>query len=130
MNFYNIGFNEDGEYFCEEGKLEEYKWKGFLSVNGMCKLCKDWKNNIRDYFEDGDEWFEEDEDGIKEKEKFEEGLKKFKELEEKFGGVVLMWGVECDDNWILLYDENNRDIEEEVDEWLKREVDESEFEVN
>jgi len=133
LKFINIGFDEEGYYLMDEGKLCEYKWKGYLSSNGMCGKEEGYKENIEGFKVGGvnKDWFEENEEnenGIEEWKKFEVGYKKFEELKEKFGGVVYNWCVEYDNNWILIYDEENKDVEKLVGEWMEREVDESEFE--
>jgi hypothetical protein len=129
LKIFNIGFDEDGLYLKDEGKLDEYKWRGYIcEKGGMSGILKDYDKDIKDSKVGGvnDEWFNGD--GKEEWGKFEKGYEKFKELKEEFGGVVIGWSVECDDNWILIYDENNKDVEEEVEVWFNREYDESEFE--
>jgi len=139
FNFYNVSVDEDGYVSVEEGKVGNYKWKGFINKDsGSIIEEKDIDEKVEEFLSDGnnEEWFGEE---VGEKEKLLKGIENIKEWLVSVGGIVVIWSVEYDWNMCVvskdLFDEDGECLEEdvcfddgeEVLEWFNREVDESEF---
>lgn len=127
LKVFSIGFDEDG-YYCEESSdsLGTFKYRGYLCSGGLCSIEQNDIEEVWDEFVADDDWLEDE--GAEELDKFKEGCKKFLDLKSKFGGHILGWAVEYDNCWVLLYSDNNVGFtEEEIQLWLDREVDDSDF---
>ena len=148
LKLFNVVVDEDGFVGeLEESNVVEYKWKGYISKDGMCdvvewNLEEDGVSGVDEYVKSfmggiNREWKFEKEVG--EKEKLLKGVEILKELLFSCGGVLISWSVEYDWNLCVvlkeLFDEDGEVINESEYyddgelgmEWYNREVDESEF---
>jgi hypothetical protein len=125
MKFYNVCIDEDSHAIIDNGDdITKYNYRGYISENGMCGCVEltDLQQNFNEIVND-DSFLQEDEEGQQELEKLNNGFNELLKLYNEFGGVLLTWAVEYDQNWLLIYDTT----EEEVVNWLNRIVDKSEF---
>lgn len=150
LKYFGVCIDEDGCVNIDDVLVKDFKWKGYVNEN--CGSVVKWSNENCERMEDikgeidvvmdrmlnggvNKEWFNEDEDGKEEKEKLLKGFENIKELLFSCGGVLVGWGIEYDDNLGVLVVDNDEEVVyndkvDEIEEWFKREVDDSEFEFD
>ncbi len=125
MKFYNVCIDEDSRACIDSGDdILNFEFRGYINEQGLCG--KENFDSLKSNFDEittNDSFLQEDEEGQQELEKLNNNFKELLRLYNEHGGILLTWGVEYDQNWLLIYD----CTVEEFDEWYNRKVDEKEF---